>query len=149
METDLTLSGNRFDGKRKDGSAVSAVKLSGRPDCRGSNGRNSDCDLIGRFNRQNERTLEFTTRDGVNYLGKLIHVKPGSFWWKHGYRPGMILYKLKRIEPNDMGGSEYTGHRLRSPNSNDWKEQYLVRTTCRGVGFWDRETIISFWERVR
>jgi hypothetical protein len=149
MGARLTLSGNRLEGKGYDGAVVSATKLNSHPDPRGSDGRNSDCDLLGRFTRRNAMAMEVTSRDGVNYQGKLTHVRSNSNWWRWGYRPGMVFFNLRRIGPNDWGGSDYTGQKW-SPITKRWEKQPLVIVTCVQFALIDKDgTPISHWQRVR
>ncbi len=151
---DLTLSGGQLVGKRRDETAVSATKTSNRPDPRASNGRNSDCDLIGRFGySDNEKIVEIGTQDGINYVGRLVHVKVGGFWWGQGYRPGGIYFKLKRSGPNDMGGSDYVGQEY-SVYGSGWDEVPLLRVNRKGFGLFERRNgelygTGTFWERLR
>ena len=138
---DFVLSDGQLRGKNDQGMSATCTRINGRPDCRGpSDSRNSDCDLGGRFEKRS-MALEFTTTDGIHYEGRLLRVD--GYWHKSGYRPGMVYYKLKRIGPNDVGGSDYTGQRLfvykRTSGQIEasWKNVEMVRASCAGLGFVD------------
>ncbi|MBN2437035.1 MAG: PASTA domain-containing protein [Deltaproteobacteria bacterium] len=143
----LTISGNRFTGKDERGGSISGVKVNGVPDCRDPvDGRESDCDLGGRFENRS-MALEFTTGDGINYEGRLLRVD--DFYLKDGYRPGMVYFKVTRIGPNEFFGGEYTGQRMRLTKTSQgrliakWDKVALLSARCGAIQYTGED--ISHW----
>lgn len=73
---------------------------------RGRKRKNTCYDMAGRWESEGN-VVEFATRDGVNYEGRLITVS--SHWRGYGLRPAQLIYRVKKIKYNKYKGQALFG----------------------------------------
>jgi len=141
----LGIKDNRLTGKISDANdRISGRKISSRPNCKGSTGLDSDCDLVGSF-ESGSFVVKFSTRDGVNFVGKVVRCTNNTYRSLHPV--GSTWFTLERQHVNPLGGSTYVGKEYDAKGR--LYQNVVVIAGCRGINRNKRgENLGGIWERV-